>query len=63
MRGDAFAKECRQRYPELAIVLATGHSERAVRALFAADAKVEVVEKPYEFPAILDRLERLGVAV
>lgn len=63
IRGDIFANECRQHYPGMAIVLATGHSEREVRTLFPSDAKVEIVEKPYEFHVVLECLERLGISV
>jgi DNA-binding NtrC family response regulator len=63
MHGDIFADECRRRWPGMAIVLATGHSEHDVRKLFPSDARVEIVEKPYEFQVILDGLARLGVFI
>lgn len=63
MHGDTFAKECRRLFPVMAIVLATGLSERDVRSRFASDAKVEILEKPYDFHQIRERLDHLGVSI
>lgn len=63
VRGDVLARQCRSQCPQMGIVLATGHSHGAVRSLFPFDAKVEVVEKPYEFQVILERLGRLGILI
>ena len=61
MPGDRFAKECRQRFPQLPIVMTTGLNAHEVRATFAGDGRVEVIEKPHDFAALLACLERLGV--
>ena len=61
MSGDAFARECRRRFPRMAILLATGMHEREVRALFSDDPRLEILEKPHDFLAVRECLERLGV--
>lgn len=63
MRGDLFAKACRHAWPDMAIVLATGLSEREVRARFPSDLKVQILEKPYEFAVLLERFRRLGISI
>ena len=61
MPGDKFAKQCRQRFPQLPIVMTTGLSAHEVRGIFAGDKCLEVIEKPHDFAALLACLERLGV--
>lgn len=61
MSGDTFAKECRRRFPKLPIVMTTGLNAHEVRAMFAGDACLEVIEKPHDFAALQACLERLGV--
>ena len=61
MRGDTFAKECRRRFPQLPIVMTTGLNAHEVRAVFAGDSCLEVIEKPHDFEALRACLERLGI--
>lgn len=63
MRGDILAGVCRQRWPGMGIVLATGLPEREVSTLFPSDVKVQILEKPYEFQGLCKCLERLGISV
>lgn len=63
MRGDTLARECRRLYPEMGIVLATGLHEHEVRRLFESSPKIEVLEKPFEFHVLRERLERLGLTL
>jgi CheY-like chemotaxis protein len=63
MRGDVFAVDCRRRYPQMPIVLATGMHEHELCAMLQADPKVEVVEKPHDFSEIRHCLVRLGVSI
>ena len=62
LRGDQFARECRARFPRMPIVLATGMHEHEIRALFASDPHLAVIEKPHEFSVIQAALEELGIA-
>jgi CheY-like chemotaxis protein len=62
MRGDAFAQVCRQRFPHMPIVLATGMQQAVVRAMFAADQQVQIVMKPHDFSEVRACLERLGLS-
>ena len=61
MSGDALAKECRRRFPRLPIVMTTGLNAHEVRAIFAGDGCLEVIEKPHDFVALRACLERLGI--
>ena len=61
MRGDVFAKECRRRFPSMALLLATGMHASDIRALFEDDPRLEVLEKPHDFDAVRECLERLGL--
>jgi DNA-binding response OmpR family regulator len=61
MSGDVFAKECRRRFPRLPIVMTTGLNAQEVRAVFAGDGCLEVIEKPHDFAALRACLERLGI--
>lgn len=63
MGGDVFARECRRRFPAMAILLATGMHERDVRALFSDDQRLEILEKPHDFLAVRECLERLGLTL
>jgi CheY-like chemotaxis protein len=61
MRGDLFAAECRRRFPTMPIVLATGMKAAAFQMLFAADSRFAVLEKPYEWHALRECLEKMDV--
>jgi signal transduction histidine kinase/CheY-like chemotaxis protein len=61
--GDAVAREMRRARPDLPIMLATGHADRAVRERVADLHVVEVLEKPFHRADIEAAFERLGIAV
>jgi PAS domain S-box-containing protein len=50
MNGLAFAEMCRERFPDMPVLLTTGYSDAAP----AADGRFEILRKPFE----LDALER-----
>lgn len=47
MRGDDLAARVRLAHPQLAVVLASGYDEGALRRRFAGDSRVAVLGKPY----------------
>lgn len=59
--GDELAGEVRALRAELPIVIASGRSERELKARFANDRRVAVLSKPYSSALLLDALESLGV--
>lgn len=61
MSGVDVARRCREIDMQLPIVLATGSNTREISEMFAQDACVQVLEKPYETTALLDCLTTLGV--
>ena len=61
MRGDDLARHCRARLPALPIILATGYEEHRYASSLAADPLLAVLEKPFDTPRLLIRLEQLGV--
>ena len=61
MRGDELARLCRARFPALPIILATGYDESRYAGSVAADPLLAVLEKPFDTPRLLIRLESLGV--
>jgi DNA-binding NtrC family response regulator len=61
MRGDDLARHCRARLPALPIILATGYDESRYAGSVAADPLLAVLEKPFDTPRLLIRLESLGV--
>ena len=63
MHGDVFAQECRRRFPAMPMLLVTGMRAREIRGSFVGDTKVEVLEKPHQFGAVFELLERLGVVL
>ena len=61
MSGVDVARRCREIDTQLPIVLATGSNAREITEMFAKDACVQVLEKPYETTALLNCLTTLGV--
>ena len=61
MRGDELARLCRARFPALPIILATGYDEHRYASSVAADPLLAVLEKPFDTPRLLIRLESFGV--
>ena len=61
MRGDDLARLCRARLPALPIILATGYEQGRYASSLAADPLLAVLEKPFDTPRLLIRLESLGV--
>jgi two-component system C4-dicarboxylate transport response regulator DctD len=61
MRGDDLARVCRARLPELPIILATGYDEGRYAGSVAADPLLAVLEKPFDTPRLLIRLESFGI--
>ncbi len=48
-------------YPDLPIVLATGHNTQELRAQFGAQNALAFASKPYSADALLNALSSLGV--
>ena len=61
MRGDELARLCRARLPALPIILATGYDEGRYASSVAADPLLAVLQKPFDTPRLLIRLESFGV--
>lgn len=61
MQGDDLARHCRARLPALPIILATGYDERRYANSVAADPLLAILEKPFDTPRPLIRLESFGV--
>jgi DNA-binding NtrC family response regulator len=61
MRGDELGRHCRTRLPALPIILATGYEQSRYASSVAADPLLAVLEKPFDTPRLLIRLEELGV--
>jgi len=59
--GDELARQWRERYPNLPIVLATGYDESRFKQIFAGDSKTRVLSKPFDIPRLLLQLDALGV--
>ena len=63
LRGDEFANNCLQRYPNMAIVLVTGFDAQQINRRLAPGNRVATLEKPFEFVVLRDCLKQLGIAV
>ena len=61
MRGDDLARHCRARLPTLPIILATGYERSRYASSVASDPLLAVLEKPFDTPRLLIRLEQFGV--
>ena len=55
------ARHCRARLPTLPIILATGYEQSRYASSVAADPLLAVLEKPFDTPRLLIRLEEFGV--
>ena len=60
--GDEIAAEMRARLALLPILIASGRSEKELRARFAVDSRVAIMPKPYTGPMLIATLCELGVA-
>lgn len=60
-RGDELARELRRAWPDLPIVIASGHDKNVLAQNFAGDGKVRVLGKPYYGEMLLDALRAMGV--
>lgn len=61
--GEALIRELRLAWPDLPIVLATGHADGAVRKRAASLGRLQVLEKPFTGPDIEAAFARLGLAL
>lgn len=61
-RGDVLADEIRAAWPELPIVIASGHDKNVLAQRFADDGRVRVLGKPYYGDMLLAALRAMGVA-
>ena len=59
--GDILAKELRTTWPEMPIIIASGHDKSEFARQFMADRFVGVLGKPYDSKMLLDTLRSLGV--
>jgi CheY-like chemotaxis protein len=59
-RGDALAREIRERFARLPIVIASGYSESSVEGL-DGDELMGFLDKPYDSQQLTSVLGRLGV--
>ena len=61
--GDELAREVRQRWPDMPVVIASGRDRNEVARAFADDASVAAIGKPYDLTMMLNALRALGVPV
>jgi len=59
--GDQLAAEIRARWPELPIIIASGHDRNELAKRFIGDGRVGVLGKPYNSSTMMDALGKLGV--
>ena len=60
VQGDELARHCRDHFPMLPIILATGYEERRYAGACAADPLLGILGKPFDTPRLLMRLEQFG---
>lgn len=61
--GDDLAREIRARWPQIPVVIASGHVESRLQDAFAGDSRVRFLGKPYDAPDLIALLKGLGVAL
>ena len=61
--GDELAREVRQRWPDMPVVIASGRDRNEVARVFADDPRVAAIGKPYDMTMLLNALRALGVPV
>jgi DNA-binding response OmpR family regulator len=61
--GDELAREIRQQWPDMPVVIASGRDRNEVAKVFADDDKVAAIGKPYDITTLLNALRALGVPV
>jgi DNA-binding response OmpR family regulator len=59
--GDELTRQVRRQFPAMPVVIATGRDRHEVARMFADDAKVAAIGKPYDCPMLLNALRSLGV--
>lgn len=61
-RGDDLAREMRQVWPVMPVVVASGHVDPILQQTFAGDPMVRFLGKPYDGPDLIALLGKLGVS-
>ena len=61
--GDRLTREVRQQWPDMPVVIASGRDPRETARLFADDAKVACIGKPYDEAKLLEAMRAVGVAI
>ncbi|MCW3474883.1 response regulator [Limobrevibacterium gyesilva] len=59
--GDKLVLEIRATWPDLPIVIASGHDRAQFIGRFTSDSQLRVVSKPYNNEALSDALAALGI--
>jgi DNA-binding response OmpR family regulator len=59
--GDVLATEMRAKWPELPIIIASGHDRNELARRFSDDERIGVLGKPYNSGMLLDTLRKAGV--
>jgi DNA-binding response OmpR family regulator len=59
--GDVLATEMRAKWPELPIIIASGHDRNELARRFSDDGRIGVLGKPYNSGMLLDTLRKAGV--
>jgi DNA-binding response OmpR family regulator len=57
--GDAFARECRLRFPHIPIVLATAMTESELPSHLLKDSNLSLMVKPFQTRVLIDMLKPL----
>ena len=63
MRGDALARDIRQRAPDMPIIIASGYDGAEIRRSFAGDPAMAVLSKPYSERDLRAAIGSLGITV
>jgi DNA-binding response OmpR family regulator len=60
--GDVLAGELRTKWPDLPILIASGHDRNQLARRFKEDGRIEVLAKPFDSGALLEALDKLGIS-
>jgi DNA-binding response OmpR family regulator len=61
--GDALTRDVRRQWPDMPVVIASGRDRNEVAKVFADDAMVVCIGKPYDLTMLLGALRAVGVPV
>jgi FixJ family two-component response regulator len=60
-RGDDLARQAREDYPDLPVVIITGYGDNALRERLSKDTGITLLTKPFYPEQVVEALRKLGV--